>query len=570
MVASRRAIFGLVIAFAAGVLVGLSMRGDGSADRHDTAKRRGPAEREGTAQAVAPDSQPDRKRDRIDVTAARNSVQDDAPTPGDTSAGAPDAGAATAPTVSDAPAAASAAPTGAWTDARAGQVKFHFEQAVSLETGKVVDADAADLILTGTAGGLSSLTFRAPHGAITLHDLLGRIDRREQSDEDPRLLFHALGGIDPNRIGMPEVAEVDSRSPRSEVLLVRTRNGGFAKVLVAARAEGRDWQKREVTLQYVHNPSAPAFKDLGDGHDERVGLLFPSSTTLRNFAIAVTAPAPGHRAGEAVAEGCMPDPQRVQEVLHARSAFKDYEKATYSFEKRLRDDPEKITRNDWDLQFSGDLFRVRMVTDDTSTISDLGLATWDEIAARAVLAERTHSEVPARGSHVYLIRTRDTESAHTTLIRVTAFQPGRFAAIEWLTARRGEITASPEFSDPGGVRGALERILLETDGGGRAPLADDLSDRAAGVYVALAAHRGAFYVDYDWTLQRLLDRMSESGITTSIAPTLGGETLTTTLDAGGTGITLSDLLDMVTRQLGAAWTVDSNGVLRVEPVAVRR
>lgn len=126
--------------------------------------------------------------------------------------------------------------------------------------------------------------------------------------------------------------------------------------------------------------------------------------------------------------------------LYSRAEFGDYEKATYSFEWGVRDDPTlEITHNDWDLQFGngGDFFSVNMVTDDRSRLVDLGPMTWRE-------SEEFKFEIPeplepgdreARcrvvEGHMYLIRTFDGNSDLAALLRVELLAPETTVDFSW-------------------------------------------------------------------------------------------------------------------------------------------
>lgn len=126
--------------------------------------------------------------------------------------------------------------------------------------------------------------------------------------------------------------------------------------------------------------------------------------------------------------------------LWSRGNYDDYEKATFSFEHGLRDDPgNAITRNDWDLLFgnNGDVFSVTMVTDDRSRLVDLGPLTWEEFGKMTVDIPEPHA-VPTREpdlavvvGHIYIVRTRDRNSDLTTAVRVESHIPNDRVTITW-------------------------------------------------------------------------------------------------------------------------------------------
>lgn len=124
-------------------------------------------------------------------------------------------------------------------------------------------------------------------------------------------------------------------------------------------------------------------------------------------------------------------------TLLSRSRHNDYQKATFSFEHGLRDDPRGVTRNDWDLQYGngGDQFSVTMVTDDRSRLADLGKHTWAELKrVPALHPHPTPTREPALAAkvgHIYLVRTRDRESDLYALFRVEKLLENDRVTISW-------------------------------------------------------------------------------------------------------------------------------------------
>lgn len=141
----------------------------------------------------------------------------------------------------------------------------------------------------------------------------------------------------------------------------------------------------------------------------------------------------------------LPDDVQVAELL-SRRTHDDYEKATFSFEHGVRDDPDRsITRNDWDLQFGngGDRFSVTMVTDDRSRLVDLGPLTWGEIDDAQLAIPEPHPDPeidePSRRvvvGHVYLVRTVDRETDLVALLRVESLIPDDRVTFSWRLVER--------------------------------------------------------------------------------------------------------------------------------------
>jgi hypothetical protein len=158
----------------------------------------------------------------------------------------------------------------------------------------------------------------------------------------------------------------------------------------------------------------------------------------------------------------VPDAEKVQEVLLSRGRFNDYELCTFPFRHGTRDDPgSRLTRNNWDLQFGngGDVLHVCMVTDDESTITDLGESTWQALAKREAVKEDTSSRVHADHKHAYLVHTKDTDGEYYSFVRVAAIQPGVACLIEWVSLQGRQLRVSPGLRLTADELAALKRLL---------------------------------------------------------------------------------------------------------------
>lgn len=116
-------------------------------------------------------------------------------------------------------------------------------------------------------------------------------------------------------------------------------------------------------------------------------------------------------------------------TLFARMVHRDYEKATFSFEFEVRDDPTFKYANDWDLQYGngGDHFHVTMVSDDRSRIIDLGKMDWEQLDTTQLQKLPPHPMprrdfVPSTEGHIYMVHTVDRNSDLYALFRVEAIQ----------------------------------------------------------------------------------------------------------------------------------------------------
>lgn len=161
-----------------------------------------------------------------------------------------------------------------------------------------------------------------------------------------------------------------------------------------------------------------------------------------------------------------------------------YEAATFSFEHGLRDDPEKVTHNDWDVLFGNgeDIFDVQTVTDDTSRIWDLGEVDFDGFSVKNLTKEQREGKdrVPAVNGHVYVIHTVDTETNLWAKLKVLALTKGTSVVFRW------EVIGDPaEVQDldqaPGtGLRTGRVRIQLRSGAIGGNPVRAHMNGEVSG------------------------------------------------------------------------------------------
>ncbi|MBL4770558.1 MAG: hypothetical protein JKY61_05335, partial [Planctomycetes bacterium] len=125
-----------------------------------------------------------------------------------------------------------------------------------------------------------------------------------------------------------------------------------------------------------------------------------------------------------------------------------YSQATFSFEYGTRDDPGGIVRNDWDILFSGEGFRVSMVTDDRSVIVDLGEIRLADVHPGLLEdAEQGEKALPKLG-HSYLVWTRDTGTDLVSAFEVVDLKLKESCELNWYTVN-GNGQASGSFHDDG-------------------------------------------------------------------------------------------------------------------------
>lgn len=166
--------------------------------------------------------------------------------------------------------------------------------------------------------------------------------------------------------------------------------------------------------------------------------------------VPTSAPALPERAVASVQD---PRPADLQEhllpagELRDRRRYDDYEAATFSFEHGVRDDPDlEITRNDWDLQFSGGQFGVDMVTDDRSAILDLGAMEPRDFGAYVLGEPQLQKNARVVAGHAYFVGTRDGDTELATVVFVRSHVPGDTCTFDWY-ATDGSARAQGSLAD---------------------------------------------------------------------------------------------------------------------------
>lgn len=156
------------------------------------------------------------------------------------------------------------------------------------------------------------------------------------------------------------------------------------------------------------------------------------------------------RQGETTLYPCIRERERLGPSEYGRSAF------SFEFEERSDTRPGEA-RNDFEvlygsISFNGDVdwFLVQTVTDDRSRIRDLGVVQWHELGELPTLTPNdvsygvtlskneteletvSHGTVAkARQGHIYLVRTKDSNSDLASVMRVDRLVPGRECTISW-------------------------------------------------------------------------------------------------------------------------------------------
>ena len=159
--------------------------------------------------------------------------------------------------------------------------------------------------------------------------------------------------------------------------------------------------------------------------------------------VAPDQPDTGERSASEPALGDPPVPREMSSgkaTLYSRSKFGSYERATFSFEHGMRDDPTgQVVRNDWDVLYGnapwGDGLSVQMVTDDRSVILDLGRQQLSNVLKLSFPQYRFPGldRSWAVKGHVFAVHTSDGNSDLHALFRVDELVTGDHIDISWVS-----------------------------------------------------------------------------------------------------------------------------------------
>lgn len=151
------------------------------------------------------------------------------------------------------------------TSARSGEFRFHYRQGYSLELQRIVPASEADVVFQTCAGGIASITLAAEGGIRSLRGVL--------PEHSAEAIFDAFVRAEPGELGTE--GQADQRAPASNVFLLRTRGGGWAKLAIVKREDGpAGWTTAPATVRYVYNPAAPVFGEESGSPTTAQGFTF--------------------------------------------------------------------------------------------------------------------------------------------------------------------------------------------------------------------------------------------------------------------------------------------------------
>jgi RNA polymerase sigma factor (sigma-70 family) len=331
---------------------------------------------------------------------------------------------------------------------------FHYGQGFSFDSQTVSgDVASADIVFKSCAGGISSVVLEAPGGVIAG---LERFQEKLPTLKHALALARSVVRADAAALVASTTASGDDRTPASDAFVLRTRHGRWVVLAILERGDSPGgWEKYPVTIRYGIADEPVFRKEPGDltvdgieidsrmadrldrelqentgyAHDDRLEPFRRLLGELDRRAAAAE-PSVQARDGADVRVAAVLD-QTFAKPMGSKAS---YVAATYSFEHATRD-AVAATRNDWDFRLKDGRLDVRMVTDDRSSIWDLGPVIFVE--ARSGRGPSSPSGVSARVAlgHVYAVHTVDTGTDQWALMRVDELVSGEWLIFSWVVVR---------------------------------------------------------------------------------------------------------------------------------------
>ena len=422
---------------------------------------------------------------------------------------------------------------------RAGTFQFHYQQGFSIEQQRMTHAGEADVFFSACAGGTAHITLTAGEGILSV----GKTLPWKRDIATSLEIFDMITGADADSIDLKGQAHGKKDDPSTDVFVIRTRGGGWAKLVIAARETVGVWSKQRATIRYVYNPREPVFVEAAaDETAVRAGIRFAG---IERFEIIARWQADHARLSRdaafkeritrtLTAGGTVPDPADSEEVLFDHVVTTDGRRAMFDLRTGKR------TWQTWNLKFSGGAFHTR------HSITDLGRLEWKDLLDRRSLETWPQKSEKVRYGHVYLVELGPEEQV---LVRVTGYRPPDRVVFERLvpdpaSTKKIEAHAGRLCAD---LPRTEEERARAFEGGSQAY-------RVRGLLRTLRFTIGVRDQDP-------VERMKDLSLATGIAFKVDGAPARVSLLAGNQTLegTLQDLEDLA----GLRWRVDARGVVRL-------
>jgi len=455
-----------------------------------------------------------------------------------------------------------------------GEFKFRFQQGYSIAEKKHAAMPEADIFFQHAQRNLDRISLYSTRGVATVRAAL-QFDHSSLTEEQ---IFERIAGVDPGKLTLTRgLVQTNQSNKGDNILIVRTKHGGWAKVWIADRGKGGRWNMRDITMRYVYNARAPRFEKGGTDVTEKNGVLFSGLRRIEEYTKVagkwrdewseLYRDAGFRRRMETIepAGGAAADPDELQEVLVGKAAGGSAETARYSFSLGRRDPPESgAPAGAWDVQWEAGRFSALHAGEQRWTLTDLGRLHWLRLTEERQLVPADADSAVARFGHVYLLRKRDGGGA-VTLFRVVGLDPGKRVQIEWVSLRDGKLRVSPAIGIDVATQGRLQRLLAAAPQGAAAAKEALGGEAAHDVFVRLHRKKIPSVARREIGVAALV---GEFEIVADLQFVLEG-------DVGNRKFPLYrpkgravELLHEIADAADLAWRIDGNGKIRLRPLVL--
>lgn len=454
-----------------------------------------------------------------------------------------------------------------------GEFKIRYQQGYSIEQRKVVSMGEADIFFNQQQSNIAKIYF---HSNFGIANVRGALDG-DLTAVTEQQLYDRIVGVEPNKLGMTKGYIWANKKTKGEnVLLVRTRHGGWAKLWISKRDTSGSWTQRNVHFKFVYNPRSATFEKGAGKLTLKNGVKFAdlekieeftriskewkqSWSQLRSnteFRSRMTRVEPGG--------GSVADPGSSQEVLLEETVNKNLETARYSFSLGRRDRPQgNILNSVWDLQWRTAHLLARLAPNDKSTLTDLGRMHWTRLKKVSQTVASDSGRATVRYGHIYLLRkVTGNAIGATTLFRIIGLEPMKRLQIEWVSLQGGELKSSPGFVQDAATRARLRKLLASVPKGKSASQA---ALGGAAAYEVFRRLRTKAVPSVAKRQVRLGDFMPEFTSISNFRFVLEGDIGSKKIDLLRPGGSAFELLSDIADAANLVWQIDGQGRIRIRP-----
>ncbi|MHC4956098.1 MAG: hypothetical protein ACYTGZ_19820 [Planctomycetota bacterium] len=454
-----------------------------------------------------------------------------------------------------------------------GEFKIRFQQGYSFARRKIVPHAEADIFFQTANTGIDRICFMAPKGIMNMRTAFDWNSNKVAEEQ----IFNRVAGMESADTNLSVTQIWINKGNRGEnVLVLRTRHGGWVKMYVAARQTSGNWTQRTATVKFVYNPRAPRFDEVPGELTTRGGVKFSGLKDIEKRAKIVAdwkstwdalwRDGSFRRDMENIrpAGGDVADADDVQEVLLEEVAHKNIATARYSFQHGRRDAKGGgIPATAWDVKWSARHFHVRLSKGDNSTITDLGRTYWTRLVRPSQVVPGGGRSAQVRVGHTYLVR-KVTGSAFgaPTLMRVRGLEPWNRLQIEWVSLQDGKLRLSPGLTLDAETQERIRAMLEKLPKDDAATTAARGGEKARRAYSKLLSEQIGSVARRDAKLAEFID---EFATVVGLKFVLEGDVGTRKVSVLRNRVNAFTLLLDVADAADLEWRIDPEGRIHLRP-----